>query len=225
MAMAIIASKQNQTKGDATKAMTFDTTKNMLKNSVNVLAKRVIFTLKTKSKRMNFLQLIRERYSVRAFRPEPVSDVLLKQVVEAGRLAPSACNNQPWYFIIINNPDVVSKIHDAYPRDWFAKTNQIIAVCGDRDRSWKRSYDAKDHLDIDVAIAVDHMTLFAAELGLGTCWVCHFDPAKVSKALALPSHVEPIALLPIGYPQVMDTPSKNRKDIDEIVFYNTFGHK
>lgn len=174
---------------------------------------------------MNFLQLIRERHSVRAFRAETVSDVLLKQVVDAGRLAPSACNNQPWCFIVIDDQVVLDQIHDAYPRDWFSKTQQIIAVCGDHEHSWKRSYDSKDHLDIDVAIAVDHMALMAAELGLGTCWVCHFDPIKVSKALALPSHIEPMVLLPIGYPAIIDAPSKNRKNISEVMFHNRFGGK
>jgi nitroreductase len=174
---------------------------------------------------MNFLQLIRERHSVRSFRPETVSSVLLKQVVEAGRLAPSACNNQPWYFIVVNDSEVLAQLHQAYPRDWFGQTKQIIVVCGDKDRSWKRSYDGKDHLDIDVAIAVDHMTLFAAELGLGTCWVCHFDPHKVSSALALPKHIEPIVLLPIGYPAIVDCPAKYRKPLDEIVFYDKFGRK
>jgi nitroreductase len=157
---------------------------------------------------MNFLQLIRERHSVRAFNPNLVSEVLLKQVIEAGRLAPSACNNQPWYFIVVDDANLLSLLHDAYPREWFSKTRQIIVVCGDRDRSWKRSYDAKDHLEIDVAIAVDHMTLLAAELGLGTCWVCHFDPDKVSRAMQLPSHIEPIVLLPIGYPATIDGPAK-----------------
>lgn len=174
---------------------------------------------------MNFQQLIRERHSVRSFRDEKVSEVLIHQVVDAARMAPSACNNQPWYFVVVDDADVLAQLHDAYPRDWFSKTKQIIAVCGDRQHSWKRSFDAKDHLDLDIAIAVDHMTLIAAELGLGTCWVCHFDPTKVKKALLLPHDIEPVVLLPIGYPSVTDIPHKNRKPLDEILFYNQYGHK
>ncbi|MBN2744092.1 nitroreductase [Breznakibacter xylanolyticus] len=171
---------------------------------------------------MNFQQLVTERFSVRSFKPAMVPDVLLHQVLEAGRLAPSACNNQPWAFVVIDAPEVLAKIHAAYPREWFAKTRQVIAVCGNHDQSWRRSYDGKDHCDIDVAIAVDHMTLMAADLGLGTCWVCHFNAQLVHDALSLPAAWEAMVLLPIGYPDVDGQPVKKRKPFDEVVFRNSF---
>lgn len=171
---------------------------------------------------MNFHHLIKERLSVRKFKPQKVSDVLIKQVVEAGIIAPSAVNYQPWIIVIISDERVLSDIHAAYPREWFNKTKQIIAVCGDHNQSWKRKHDHKDHCDIDVAIAVDHMTLMATELGLGTCWVCNFDPEMVSKALRLPQNIEPVALLPIGYPDVETNGIKNRKSYNDIVFQNYY---
>lgn len=174
---------------------------------------------------MNFHQLITERSSTRTFKDALVPNVLINQVLEAGRLAPSACNNQPWVFVVISRDDVLDQIHQSYPREWFAKTRQIIAVCGNHEQSWKRSYDGKDHCDIDVAIAVDHMALMAVELGLATCWVCHFNPQVVRDALNLPNELEPIVLLPIGYPDMDALPLKKRKAFDEVVFRDGYGNK
>jgi nitroreductase len=98
----------------------------------------------------------------------------------------------------------------------------VIVVCGDHKTSWKRGNDGKDHADIDVAIATDHMTLRAAELGLGTCWVCNFDAEKVSKALNLPGHLEPAVLLPIGRPEEVEAPPKKRKPLSELVKFNEY---
>ena len=81
----------------------------------------------------------------------------------------------------------------------------------------------KRHCDVDAAIAVDHMTLRATELGLGTCWVCHFDPAVVSEVLQLPEHIEPIALLPLGYPVENKAPQKKRKAFSEVAFEEVYG--
>jgi len=172
---------------------------------------------------MHFNLLLKERYSVRSFKPLKVSKALIEQVLEAGRMAPSANNNQPWYFISVRDDDQLSKIKAAYPRDWFAEVPQVIVVCGDHEQSWKRSYDSKDHCDMDVAIATDHMTLRAAELGLGTCWVCHFDPNVLSEILELPEHVEPMVILPIGYPANPEVPLKSRKSPKKVFFRDKFG--
>nr|WP_321409895.1 nitroreductase family protein [uncultured Carboxylicivirga sp.] len=173
---------------------------------------------------MHFNQLLRERYSIREYKSQKVSKALLMEVLEAGRLAPSAANKQPWKFIVVSEEDNLSKLKSAYNREWFKKVPQIIVVCGDHSESWKRSFDSKDHCDIDIAIAVDHMTIRASELGLGTCWVCHFDPVLVKDLMQLPDSIEPIALLPIGYPLENKPPYKIRKNLDEIVFEERFGN-
>ncbi len=172
---------------------------------------------------MHFNLLLKERYSIRSYKPLKVSKALITQVLDAGRMAPSANNKQPWYFISVYDDEQLDRIKAAYPRDWFTKVPQVIVVCGDHNSSWKRSYDSKDHCDIDVAIAVDHMTLRATELGLGTCWVCHFDPSVVSEILELPEGIEPIAILPIGYPINPEVPLKDRKSPDKIFFNGKFG--
>ncbi|TRX64257.1 nitroreductase family protein [Carboxylicivirga sp. M1479] len=172
---------------------------------------------------MHFNQLLRERYSIREYKPLKVSKALVVEVLEAGRMAPSAANKQPWCFILVSLDENLNKLKQAYDREWFKNVPQVIVVCGDHQESWKRSVDSKDHCDVDAAIAIDHMTLRATELGLGTCWVCHFDPEIVREALKLPEHIEPMALLPLGYPIEIKAPAKNRKAFSDVAFEEEFG--
>lgn len=172
---------------------------------------------------MHFNQLLRERFSVREYKPLKVSKALLIEVLEAARMAPSAANRQPWNFILVANDDNLDRLKACYEREWFKRVPQVIVICGNHEESWKRSFDQKDHCDVDAAIAVDHMTLRAAELGLGTCWICHFNPDRVREVLQLPSHIEPIALLPIGYPQDNKAPEKKRKAFSDVVHEEIFG--
>jgi len=165
---------------------------------------------------MSFIDLAKKRYSVRDFKDIPVEREKILQVLEAGRVAPSAVNYQPWHFIVVTDEKVKNMVAEAYPRDWFKKAPVIIVACGDHSKSWKRK-DGKDHCDIDVAIAVDHMTLAATDLGLGTCWVCAFDAEKCHKTLGLPENLEVIALMPLGYPADKGAPEKRRKSIEDIV--------
>jgi nitroreductase len=97
----------------------------------------------------------------------------------------------------------------------------LIVICHNSQESWKRALDDRDHGDVDIAIASDHMTLMATAKGLGTCWVCNFNPAKVREALQLPDDLHPLVLLPIGYPgELVINPVKKRKKLEEIAFYN-----
>ncbi len=174
---------------------------------------------------MDFLQLVKTRYSVREFKPTQIEIDKLEKVLEAGRLAPSAVNFQPWHFIVVNEEGMLQRLSECYHREWFKTAPCCIVVCGNHKEGWKRSSDGKDHTDIDAAIAIDHMTLQAAELGLGTCWVCNFDPQKTIDLFGLPESLEPIALIPIGYPEdetYFDTKSKKRKPADEIISWNKF---
>lgn len=165
---------------------------------------------------MSFLELTKKRYSVRKYKDQPVEREKLLQVLEAARNTPSACNFQPWHFIVLTDETIKSKVAETYPRDWFKKAPVVIVACGDHSVSWKRA-DGKDHCDVDLAIAVEHMALAAAELGLGTCWVCAFDAKRCHEILALPDNLEVIALLPLGYPEEERIPDKNRKRLEEIV--------
>lgn len=170
---------------------------------------------------MKFLELAKNRFSCRHYDNRPIEQEKLNMVLEAGRIAPSAANYQPWHFIIITGQEELEKIHSVYHRDWFKTAPCVLVICGDHSKSWKRK-DGKDHCDIDVAIAVDHMTLQATELGLGTCWICNFENELCSKLLKLPSNLEPAVILPIGYPLDSPDPDRHglkRKSMKEIVSY------
>ena len=173
---------------------------------------------------MSVLDLMRARCSVRAFQPRPIEREVLLRVLEAARVAPSACNNQPWRFLMVQAPDGLDKLAACYPRPWFRSAPAVIVCCSEPAVAWRRS-DGKNHADIDVAIAVDHLTLAAAEAGLGTCWVCAFDVARAREALQLPAGIEPVALLPIGYPAADFAPAAlhaKRKPLDAIVRWEHF---
>ena len=168
-----------------------------------------------------FLDLVKKRCSIRDYDTnKPIEGEKLDYVLEAARLAPSACNLQPWYMVVITSEEEKEKICACYARDWMKTASTFILICGDRRASWKRASDAKDHVDVDVAIAIEHICLAAAEQDLGTCWVCNFDTVLCTRAFGLPEGVEPVAILPIGYPankEAFATAKKSRKPMDEIV--------
>ncbi|MCK4989960.1 MAG: nitroreductase family protein [Bacteroidales bacterium] len=168
-----------------------------------------------------FIDIAKSRYSCRKYDSRPVEAEKLDQVLEAGRVAPSACNLQPWHFFVIQEAGDLEKIHQVYPREWFRTAPCVIVICGDHSVSWKRS-DGKDHCDTDVAITTDHMTLQATELGLATCWICNFYLDKTSELLKLPEYMEPVVILPLGYPLDSPDPERHeekRKPLSEIVSY------
>lgn len=163
------------------------------------------------------LSIARSRCAVRNFTPQPVSDEVLNYILEVARMAPSAVNYQPWKFYVVRDPLMLSRLHEVYHREWFRSAPCCIVVCGCHDISWHRGSDGKDHCDIDIAIATEHLALAAAEQGLGSCWVCNFDVEACASLLQLPQGVEPMVLLPIGYPETQAVTEKNRKSMDEIV--------
>ena len=167
------------------------------------------------------MDLARHRYSCRQYDARPVEPDKLEKVLEAGRIAPSAVNYQPWHFFVINTGDKLAEIHEAYHREWFRTAPCVIILAGDHGHSWKRK-DGKDHCDIDVAIACDHMTLEATQLGLATCWVCNFDTGKTTEILRLPPNLEPVVMIPLGYPLDKADPdrhSEKRKPLSGIVSF------
>ena len=168
---------------------------------------------------MTLNEIITQRTSVRKFEPQRPSTDTLLQIWEAARQAPSAVNKQPWRFVVINTEEKLSEIQKAYNREWFQSAPVVIAVVGNHNESWHRA-DGKDHCDIDVAIATEHIALKATELGLGTCWVCNFDVAIANKVLGTSQGEEVCVLVPIGYPSA-DAPIKThqRKELASIVTF------
>ncbi len=164
---------------------------------------------------MSFLELAEKRYSVRSYLSKEVEREKLLQILEAGRLAPSAVNFQPVHFYVVEKEEDKKRLSEVYKREWFLQAPVIIVACANHSQAWKRR-DGKDHADIDVTIAVDHMVMAATDLGLGTCWICAFDAKRCHELLELPEEMEPVVLLPIGYTE-SEKPEKKRKTLEEIV--------
>lgn len=166
---------------------------------------------------MDFLELAKKRYSVRAYKSIPVEDDKLQKVLEAARLAPTACNLQPFQLIVIHTKGKEAELMRICNTSWFVQAPIVICICGIPSRSWSRQ-DGKNYLDVDVTIAIDHLILAAADLGLGTCWIGAFNPAAAREVLGLPHDAEPIIFTPLGYPDSQPG-HKSRKSIDELVRY------
>ena len=169
---------------------------------------------------MNFLDLVKRRFSVRVYEGTPVPEEKLEMVLEAGRLAPSAANRQAWRLVVVRDERQRRALGEAYPRDWFWSAPVILVVCMDAAKAWVRA-DGKNYSDVDGAIFMDHMTLCAASLGLGTCWIGAFDPDKVRHVLSIPGHVEPIAMTPLGVP-AEPVRAKSRKPLAEVVNFDRY---
>jgi nitroreductase len=167
---------------------------------------------------MNFMELLNTRYSVRAYKPDPVPEAALQQVLEAARLAPTACNRQPFQMIVIRTENRREELRRIYHREWFVQPPLIIGICTFPDRAWVRASDGKSYADVDAAIAMDHLILAAAEIGLGTCWIAAFDPQAAREVLHLPDDMEPVAFTPLGYPADRP-PARQRKSLAELIRY------
>ncbi len=164
---------------------------------------------------LNFLELVQNRYSVRTFEKRGVDEEKLNAVLEAARLAPTAANRQPFQLIVIHTEGKEADLRRIYSRDFFWSAPLLICACALPSQAWTRS-DGKNYSDVDVAIAVDHLTLAAANMGLGTHWVAAFDIGAAREVLGIPADVEPVAFTPLGYPA--DRPAaKKRRPIAELV--------
>jgi nitroreductase len=161
-------------------------------------------------------EAIRTRKSVRAWREEPVPDEVLERVLEAARLAPSARNAQEWRFVAAREPGTRRRLAEAAAGQRFvAEAPVVIACCAETDGRVMRCGQLA--YTVDVAIAVDHLTLAAAAEGLGTCWVGAFDEGKVREVLGIPPAVRVVVLLPLGWPREPAPVAKRRLALSEIV--------
>ena len=140
-----------------------------------------------------FKQIAEQRYSLRHFDANrPVEHEKIDYVLQCACVAPSAVNLQPYHFFVVTNTQTLTALNGCYQREWFADAPVCVVACADHTRSWHRSNDGKDHADIDVAIAVDHLTLAAAD-------------------------VEPVVLVPMGYAAAGNVvPTKKRKSPAEL---------
>ena len=171
---------------------------------------------------MDVYEAIRRRRSVRSYLDRAVEDDRLRRVLDAGRIAPSARNLQPWRFVVVRDGQRRRKLAELADQEFVGEAPVVIAVVGvSPDRVMFCGVPADP---VDCAIAIDHMTLAAAAEGLGTCWVGHFPQDSCRELLGVPPSAKIIELLTLGYPaEPADCSSeKNRKRLDEIVTYEKF---
>jgi nitroreductase len=169
---------------------------------------------------MEFRELVRARTSVRDYDPQrSVPRPVLERILEAGRLAPSAANRQPWRFLVISSPEALAKVHRCYARPWFNDAPLVLAVTGSVKDAWTRQADGWNSLETDLAIAMDHLVLAAANEGVGTCWIANLQPDVLRTALGLDADHRVFAITPLGYPrQGVDAERlKERKTFDQVV--------
>jgi nitroreductase len=150
---------------------------------------------------MNVEELIHDRESIRDYDPaRPVAPDVLRRILEAGRVAPSAANRQPWRFLLVSAGAMLDKVKRCYDRQWFRDAPHVLIVVGNRDAAWVRAKDGYNAVETDATIALDHMILAAEHEGVGTCWIAAFDPAVLRDALQLSGNEQVFALTPLGDP-------------------------
>jgi len=167
---------------------------------------------------MDLFEAIAARKSVREFRPDPVPDAVLERVLEAARRAPSARNGQEWRFVVARDPVARDRLgREAARQPFVALAPVVLACCAVTDNRVIRCGQLA--YPIDVAIAMDHLTLAAVAEGLGTCWIGSFDEGMVRAILGIPDEVRVVQLMPLGYPVDASPVVKSRLDLREIVRY------
>ena len=169
---------------------------------------------------MNVHQAIKIRRSVRDYKIEPVPEEKLKKVLEAARLAPSAHNEQEWKFIVVKNAEQRKKLAKAALNQEFVGEAPVVIAAVALEPEEVMSSGVPNYA-VDLAIAIDHMTLVAVEEGLGTCWVGAFSQEEVKKVLGIPEKYKVVVLLPLGFPADKPQP-KSRKNLEEIVCYENY---
>ena len=168
---------------------------------------------------MEFSNLILSRESVRSYDPtKQVSKETLFKIVEAGRLAPSAVNYQPWKFIIISSKEVLQQVHKCYGREWFHEAPHVLLIVGDKSKAWVRSIDGYCSIETDLAIAMTHILLAAENEGVASCWISNFDPRLLRQVLNLQENETIYSMTPLGYPKAgYQKKNKERKDLKDLV--------
>ncbi|MBN1163090.1 MAG: nitroreductase family protein [Candidatus Krumholzibacteriota bacterium] len=172
---------------------------------------------------MDIYEAIKQRTSVRAYKPDPVEDDKLNRVLEAARLAPSGKNGQPWTFIIVKNEDTRKKLVPACKNQRFiSQAPVVIAVCGREEMAYQKMGGYWNSLPVDIGICLEHLMLAAEAEGLGTCWIGAFLEEEVREILQVPPEVKILALTPLGYPDA-EKVFRPRKELREIVMYEKWG--
>jgi nitroreductase len=166
-----------------------------------------------------FYDIIGRRRSIRDYLERPVEEEKLERILDTGRRAQSAANQQPWHFIVLKKEDR-GDFDELLHREGFRRAPVIILACADRKQAWVRRYDGKNYAEVDTTVAMAAMVDAATAEDLGTCWIASFDPERAKQLLGIPKELEPIGMITIGYPTTpLEHDDKDRKKLSEIVHY------
>ncbi len=172
---------------------------------------------------MDFYTLAKSRYSVRSFQNTPVSQAEIDKILEIAHIAPTGCNYQPQRILVLNTEESLTKLKECTRCHFDAPLAML--VCYNKEESWVRPYDGALSAPVDASIVTTHMMLASWEMGVGSCWVMHFNPEKMRQAFAIPENIEPAALLVMGYPKEDCVPNPRHEEfrpMDETVVYGSF---
>ncbi|MBL7170871.1 MAG: nitroreductase family protein [Candidatus Omnitrophica bacterium] len=168
---------------------------------------------------MNTFETIKSRRSIRKYKSTAIEEEKLNKVLEALQLAPTACNFQPFKFIVVKDKKVKNALVPVCrDQKFIAEAPIVIVGCTYPENAYQKMGGKGNSHEVDLAIAFDHLTLAAWELGLGTCWIGAFSEEEVKKVLGIPSPVRVVALTPLGYPD--EKPQlRRRKSMKELIEY------
>lgn len=164
---------------------------------------------------MDFVGLARARYSCRSYRSDPVPDEQLGRVLEAMRLAPTACNRQPFRAYVLRTSEHRDALRRCYHQSWLVSAPLAVIMVALLDRAWCHR-DGTNLGVVDATIALDHLILAAAAEGLGSCWIAAFDAREIREVLRLRETDIPVAMTPLGYP-ADSPPPKQRASLEQLV--------
>lgn len=176
-------------------------------------------------KKKTFLELVEKRISCRNYIERKVSEEDIKSILEAARLAPSACNKQPWRFAVVNDKEIKTKLIKegclvGINMDWAIKASTIIVLGINKSLITHKiapQISKVDYSLIDIGIAGEHIVLQATELGLGTCWIGWIKPDKIRKIVSWEKEIKPVSLISVGYPSEDPQKPKQRFPLEELV--------
>ena len=172
---------------------------------------------------MDFEKLISERFSVRSFKEKHLEQEIIDKLIKSSHLAPTGCNNQPQRILILNTDKSIEKLKKCTKCHFNAPC--AFLVCYNKDESWKRPYDGAMCAPVDAAIVTTHIMLCAHNIGIGSCWVMHFNPQAMRDEFNIPDNIEPVALLVMGYPTEDAFPHEfhnTYRSLDDVIFYESF---
>ena len=172
---------------------------------------------------MEFEKLIDERYSVRSFKAEHLKEEDIVKILDAAYKAPTGCNFQPERILVLNTDESIEKLKKCTKCHFNAPSAML--VCYNEEESWVRPYDGAKSAPVDAAIVATHMMLQSHNIGVGSCWVMHFNPTVIKEEFNIPDNIKPLALLVMGYRSDDAKPHEFHskfRPIEEIVVYDKF---